>query len=275
LTVKHAKVQRLRRLLGRRSARQAEQAFVAEGAVLLAEALTAGLAVESVFVAPGGNEGLSGATVSAAYQAGARVYDLAPGVLERVAGTVSPQPVLAILPEPAVRLDSLSGASLVVICVDIRDPGNAGTVLRSAEAAGADGVVCCDGTVDVYNPKCVRASAGSLFHVPVVSGGDPLVVLEQVRGWGLRRLGAAVGRGEDYAETDLRRPVAFVLGNEANGLPPEVAQVIDDHVHIPMAGRGESLNVGMACAVLCFETARQRRVGLSQGLVAVSGCNSG
>jgi TrmH family RNA methyltransferase len=231
--------------------------FVVEGANVLSEALSAGIAVESVYVAPGGGC----PAVERAHAAGARIYDLAPGVLERVAGTVTPQPVLAIVPDIAVPLDAVADASLLVVCVDLRDPGNAGTVLRSAEAAGAGGVVCCDGTVDITNPKCVRASAGSIFHVPVVAGGDAVTVLEHIKGWGTLRLGTAVGAGEEYTSVDLRGPTAFVLGNEAHGLPDSVAGALDGFVNIPMAGRGESLNVGMACAVLCFEAARQRRAG--------------
>lgn len=217
--------------------------------------MAAGVTVESVFVAPE----TSDPAVDAAYQQGARVFELAPGVLEKVADTVTPQPVLAIVPYVDVALPALQDADLLVILVDVRDPGNAGTVLRSAEAAGAAGVVCCRGSVDIFNPKTVRASAGSLFHVPVVVGGDAVQVLEQVGGWGLRRLGAAAHAGSDYTATNLCQPVAFVMGNEANGLPAAVTAALDGMVTIPMVGRSESLNVGMATAVLCFEAARQRR----------------
>ena len=188
------------------------------------------------------------------------MHDLAPGVLERIAGTVTPQPVLAVVGMVDVPLDRLRGPGPVVVCADVRDPGNLGTVLRSAEAAGAAGVVCCDGTVDVYNPKCVRASAGALFHVPVVAGGAPVNVLAALGTSGWWRLGTAVGAGEAYTTADLAGPVAFVLGNEAGGLPTEVEPALDGHVHIPIEGRAESLNVGMACAVLCFEAARQRHL---------------
>ena len=229
-----------------------------EGATVLGEAIAAGATIESVFVAPEHNEAANG-VVSAAVGVGARVYELAPGVLQRVADTVTPQPVLAVVRSVTVALDALASATLLVVCVDLRDPGNAGTVLRSAEAAGVGGVICCDGTVDITNPKCVRASAGSLFHVPVVAGGDAVTVLQHVGAWGLRRLGAVVAAGDPYTETDLRAPTAFVLGNEAHGLPPHVLGTLDASVHIPMEGRGESLNVGMACAVLCFEAVRQRR----------------
>ena len=147
----------------------------------------------------------------------------------------------------------------MVVCVDIRDPGNLGTVLRSAEGAGAGGVVCCDGSVDLYNPKVVRASAGALFHVPVVAGGEPVEVLERLGTAGLQRLGTVARGGDAPDEVDLRAPVAFALGNEANGLPEAIDACLDRRVTIPTVGRTDSLNVGMAAAVLCFEAARQRR----------------
>jgi TrmH family RNA methyltransferase len=119
--------------------------------------------------------------------------------------------------------------------------------------------VCCDGSVDLFNPKAVRASAGSLFQVPVVLGGEPVAVLEAIGGWGIRRLGAVTRGGRDYTSVDLTARVAFVVGNEAHGLPPAVEPLLDERITVPLAGRSESLNVGMATAVLCFEAARQRR----------------
>ncbi|HUP85073.1 MAG TPA: RNA methyltransferase [Acidimicrobiales bacterium] len=259
LALRHQKVQRLRRLLSRRSAREADRAFVVEGAKVLSEALDAGVPVESVYLAAGASDPV----VDRAFAAGVRVYELASGVLERVADTVTPQPVMAVVPFLDRRLESLRGARLVVVAVDVRDPGNAGTILRSAESAGADGVLCCGGSVDVYNPKTVRASAGSLFHVPVVAGGDPVEVLREMADWGVRRLATTAVGGRDYGEVDLTGRIAFVLGNEANGLPPELDELVEERVTIPMVGRTESLNVGMAAAVLCFEAARQRRVAAS------------
>lgn len=259
LALRHPKVQRLRRLLSRRSAREDERAFVVEGAKVLAEALDAGVPIEAVYVASGASE----AVVGRAADAGVRVHELAPGVLERVADTVTPQPVLAVVPFLDRPLADLRNAQLTVVAVDVRDPGNLGTILRSAEAAGADGVLCCGGSVDLYNPKTVRASAGSLFHVPVVAGGDPVEVLREMATWGVQRLSTAATGGRDYSEVDLTRPVAFVLGNEANGLGHDIDELVDERVTIPMIGRSESLNVGMAAAVLCFEAARQRRVAVA------------
>jgi len=241
-------------VVGRRSAHEAERVFVLEGAKVIGEALAAGAPLEALYVAPDGDDPV----VDRALVAGVRVYDLDPGVMELVADTVTPQPVLAVAGYVDVPLDGVRDATLVVVCVDVRDPGNAGTVLRSAEAAGAGAVVCCDGSVDVYNPKTVRASAGALFHVPLVAGGDPVEVLEQLGKWGRQRLGATARGGTRYTDVDFTRPTALVVGNEAHGLPAEVGPHLDGLVTIPIAGRAESLNVGMATAVLCFEAARQR-----------------
>jgi TrmH family RNA methyltransferase len=230
--------------------------------------ILAGAVPESLYVAAGaagGAGGAGGATgapsavaevVRLALAAGARVHELAPGVIERVASTATPQPVLAVFPALDVP-DVPAEAQLVVVLADVRDPGNAGTVLRTADAAGVGAVVVCAGAVDPYNPKTVRASAGSLFHVPVVLGEDTATVLRRLGLAGYRRLGAAAHGGEDYAAVDWTVRTAIVLGNEAWGLPDGLE--LDGSVGIPMAGRAESLNVGMACAVLCFEALRQRR----------------
>ena len=248
------RVKRLRQLLDRPSVRRREGVFVVEGPTLVGDALDAGAAIECLFVAPATREPV----VDRATSLGVPVFELAPGVLERVAGTVTPQPVLGVARVVDVELAELAGATLVVVCVDVRDPGNLGTVVRSAEAAGVGGIICCDGSVDLYNPKCVRASAGSLFHTPVVARGEPVKVLGTLGEWGLRRLGTRADGGQPHYRVDLTAPTALVLGNEAHGLPAPAAAQLDGWVTIPMVGRSESLNVGMAAAVLCFEAARQR-----------------
>ena len=240
LGARHPDVDRLRRLLRRRSDRVAEQAFVLEGPKLLAEAIAAGAAIEAVYVSP---------EAPPVDYPDVRVLDR--GVLERVADTVTPQPVLTVCRTLDVPLAAVASATFLVVCVDVQDPGNAGTILRSAEAAGAGGVVFAGSSVDPFNPKTVRASAGSLFHVPIVIESDPLPALSQ------RRLGTAAHGATSLDDVDLTAPVAVVLGNEAHGLPEDAP--IDEWVTIPMVGRSESLNVGMAAAVLCFEVARQRR----------------
>jgi len=233
--------------------------FAAEGIELIKSALEAGAVPEALYVATEGSENTAvSALVAQAATRGVRVHTLAPGVMAKVADTVTPQPVLATFAMVDVASEALAGGTLVVVLADVRDPGNAGTAIRSADAAGADAVVACGGTVDPYNPKTVRSSAGSLFHLPLVVLDEVDDALSILATHGYRRLGAVSSGGEDYTTLDWARPSALVLGNEAAGLAEGLD--LDATVGIPMAGRAESLNVGVACAVLCFEALRQRRV---------------
>jgi RNA methyltransferase, TrmH family len=227
--------------LGRRSSRHEDGVFVVEGATLVAEADAAAWPIEAQFVAPG---------VAPVAGAGGAVYRLAPGVAERIAATESPPGLFGVVaaptPEPAV----LERAGLAVVADRVADPGNLGTILRSAEAAGVDVVVVTPGTVDLFNPKVVRASAGALFHVPVLTAD-----LEAVRRAGLRLLGTSPHRGTAHTAVDWTGPLAIVAGSEAHGLD---ATLIDDWVRIEHRGRAESLNVAMAVTVLCFAAATAR-----------------
>ena len=150
---------------------------------------------------------------------------------------------------------------LVVVCADIRDPGNAGTVLRTADAAGAGVVVLAGSSVDAYHPRTVRASVGSLFHLPLVIEPDPLAAVRAARDAGLLVL-AADGAGEvDLYDADehLARPTAWLFGNEAWGLPAELAAAADHRVRIPIHGRAESLNLATAAALCLYASARVQR----------------
>jgi len=231
---------------------------VAEGTELVRTGIDAGCVPEAVFVASeGAATPLVAAVLSAAGEMGARVFTLGPGVMAKVADTVTPQPLLATFAMTDTGPEPLDGGSLVLVLADVRDPGNAGTLLRTAEAAGADAVVFCGGSVDAYNPKTVRSSAWSIFLVPLVVMDTVEGALDALGSRGYRRVGAVVRQGEDYLSFDWRQPSAIVVGNEAAGLSPDLD--LDANVAIPMAGRAESLNVGVAGALLCFEAVRQRR----------------
>jgi len=255
---RHQSLQRLRRLSRRRSARTDEGAFVLDGPTLLAEALAAGVVVEEVVAEPGCPEAL----LAEAAAAGATVRRAAEGALARAVDTVTPHGVAAVarmVERPAG--DALADAGpLALVLVGVSDPGNAGTLLRSAEAAGAGAVAFCDSSVDPFGPKCVRASAGSVLRLTVARDADSADALAACAAQGRRTVATVVRGGTTYDAVDLRGPVALVLGSEAHGLPPVVAAAVDDAVTIPMAGRAESLNVAMAGTVLCFEALRQRRV---------------
>lgn len=211
-----------------------------EGQGLITQAWEAGWEIEAQFVAPG-----SGAVVP-----DGAVYELAPNVIERVASTEAPQPVLAVVRQRQHTLPE--GATFVVVADRVADPGNAGTIIRSAEAAGADAVVFTPGSVDAFNPKVVRATAGSLFRVPVLTAA-----LEDMSAAGLTVLATSSHEGVAYTDADLAGPVAIVLGNEAHGVPDDAP--VDGWITIPHSGPAESLNVAMAATVLVFEVARQRR----------------
>lgn len=230
---------------------------MAEGTELVRVALGAGVLPESLYLAAEHDEPAAALAAEVA-EHGVRVFDLAPGVLTKVADTVTPQPVLAVFPMLHVGLDQLETHRLVVVLADVRDPGNAGTIVRTADAAGAGAVISTAGTVDPYNPKTVRSSAGSLFHLPLVVEPQAGRALDALLRLGYRRLGAVAAGGDDYAACDWRQPTALVLGNEAGGLPADLD--LDGLVRIPMAGRAESLNVAIACGVICFEALRQWRL---------------
>ena len=229
--------------MGRRSARWDDGAFVVEGRILIEEALRSGWDIEAQYVAPGG-EPVEGSDCP--------IFDLAANVIERVASTEAPQPLLAVVKIPHRAISDLAGASLVVVGDRIADPGNLGTMLRSSEAAGVQGIVLITGSVDPYNPKVVRASAGALFHVPVIAD----VALHELQALGLTLVGTSSHTGVAYTEADLVAPFALVMGSEAHGVDEQIP--IDSWLTIPHAGRAESLNVAMATTVVVFEALRQR-----------------
>lgn len=253
----HPAVIELRRLSGRRSARQDAGRFVIDGPVLLAEALAAGVRVERVFAEPDADD----AVLTMAADAGARVVPVHAGVLAKTTSPLHPQPVAAIAVIPADAADAAGrgGVPLVLVLVDVADPGNAGTLLRVAEAAGASAVAFAGDAVERWNPKVVRASAGSVFRMATSMTPDPDTLVAELRGRGLTIVVAAGGAGVPPEAVDLTRPVALVVGNEAHGVRPRVVAAADAVVSIPMAGAVESLNVAMAGTVLAFEAARQRR----------------
>lgn len=183
------------------------------------------------------------------------VFVLDNGVLERVASTTSPQPVIAIVKRRTYGMDSIANASWVVVADGISDPGNLGTIFRSAEAAGASAVVLTPGTVEAFNPKVVRASAGSMFYVPILEDVKPY----KLQAAGFRVIGTSSHEQEgsiEFTAAKLTDRVAIVVGNEAHGMQDNGS--IDQWINVQHRGRSESLNVAMAATLICFEVAKQR-----------------
>jgi TrmH family RNA methyltransferase len=250
---------RAARKLARPSARaRAEGRFLLEGPEGIREALEAGHVPDSLLAterAAARHAGL----VNLARQRGAQVTVVAEPVLAALAATTTPQGLVAVLPSVLRPLDALPPSPrLVCVLAEVRDPGNAGTVLRAADAFGADAVVTTRGSVDLESPKAVRAAAGSLFHLPVVAGVPWPELRTALRGRGLRLVGADPHAQRTLEGAPLGDPLALVLGNEAHGLPAEVERDLDLVVRVPLAGRAESLNLAAAAAVLLYDATRDR-----------------
>jgi TrmH family RNA methyltransferase len=255
---RHHLVRRLRDLIRDPRARRDEGAFVVEGPRIVEAAIDRGATFESAYVAPGAERAFSALT-ERLRGLGVPIEELKEGVLERIGDTVTPQPVIAVADLTRPDIEALGRDGLVMVAVAVRDPGNAGTLVRSAEAAGAAGVVFCGNSVDPYAPKVVRSSAGAVLGIPVVEADDPVNVLDALGRHGRRRLAAVASGGEPFDHVDLTGSVAVVLGNEAEGLPPALDAHLDGRVTIPIEPPSDSLNVGMAGTVLAFEAVRQRR----------------
>jgi TrmH family RNA methyltransferase len=263
-SIKNPKVAAAARLK-KRAFRERERRFLVEGVQGVTEALRSALPPLALFTSVEAPD-----LVGAAQARGADVHRVSEEVMSRLTSTVTPQGVLAVEPFVDVELDRIEASpACVVVLQAVRDPGNAGTVLRSADAAGADAVVFTSSSVDVYNPKTVRASAGSLFHLPVVRGVQTHEAVEALRARGCRIL-AMDARGQaDLYQIDLTEPTAFLFGNEAWGLPSDVTATADATVRVPIQGGAESLNLAAAASVCLFEWARQRRQGTSSTLATV------
>lgn len=180
-------------------------------------------------------------------------------VLKKIADTETPQGVAAVCTMPQVSLeDLLAGGQMLLVLDRIGDPGNMGTMLRTADAAGIGGVVLLKGCVDAYAPKTVRSSMGSLFHVPVAAGLDEAAFVKAARAAGYALLVTALDGADNLYKADLSGRLAFVMGNEASGVSDYLLSAADKRVFIPMQGRAESLNVAMAAGIVMFEALRRR-----------------
>ena len=214
--------------------------------------------VEKVFVSTEADE--SEDVFEAAHSAGVQVVETSEGVAASLSDSVTPQGIVAVMRAPAFDLPSMpQDVDLVVVLAEVRDPGNAGTLVRAAVAAGAGAVVFGAGSVDPLGPKTVRAAAGALFSVRMIRGVDVREALDHLRAAGFTVVGADARATVSPEQVDLTSRVALVLGNEAWGLPDEMGDLVDVTVGIPMPGPVESLNVGIAGSILLFEAVRQRR----------------
>jgi TrmH family RNA methyltransferase len=259
------------RRLARRNFRGKERLFLAEGPQAVREAAGHKDTLVELFATVEAAERYVD-IVGEARDAGARVHLASEDVIADISTTVTPQGLVGICRFLDTPFEEILAArpKLVAVLANVRDPGNAGTVLRCADAAGAEAVVLTDASVDLYNPKAVRASVGSLFHLPVAVGVPVADAVDGLRRTGVRIL-AADGAGTDDLDAELDQgtmggPTAWVFGNEAWGLPEETRALADAVVRVPIHGKAESLNLATAAAVCLYASARAQR--------ASGGCRS-
>ncbi|WP_214368008.1 TrmH family RNA methyltransferase [Pseudonocardia sp. H11422] len=252
------------RKLLRRAGRDKARRFLVEGAQAVREALAWGGRVYELFVTPAAAE-RNAELVDAARAAGVTISEITDRAAEGLSDTVTPQGLVAVCSlVDAPLATALRGTpALVAVLAGVADPGNAGTVIRAADAAGADAVLLVGDTVDPHNGKAVRASTGSVFHLPLARERDPIAALQACRDAGLTLL-AADGHGEldlhsPDAATVLAGPTAWIFGGEAHGLPATVAEAADHRVRVPLYGRAESLNLATAAAICLYASAGARR----------------
>lgn len=256
--------------LAKREARSETGLFLLEGPQAVSEALTyrPELIVE-LYATPTAVERHS-EIGRGAKAAGVEVEFVTEQVLGSMADTVTPQGVIAVCRQfPTSIKDILAPGTegaprLIAILEEVRDPGNAGTIVRAADAAGADGVVFCGRSVDLYNPKVVRSTTGSLFHLPVAVGAEFEAVIQRARDAGLQVIAADV-KGDDLLiareKGMLAKPTAWVFGNEARGLTDEQLALTDASLTVPIYGHAESMNLATAASVCLYESAFAQRVG--------------
>jgi RNA methyltransferase, TrmH family len=250
------KVKWVRSLLNNRRSRYTSRAFVVEGVRLVEEALSVNW--ETLLVFYSGNLGERGQLIIESYaKAGVHLEEVSPKIMRAISDTQTPQGILAVLSmavkQPPNDLD------FILITDGVRDPGNLGTILRTASSVGVDVVILSPKNADAYSPKVVRSAMGAHFHLPIVTmnwaeidktvGKNHLCVYL-----------AAVGKGALYNRVNFTRPLAIILGGEAAGHSQEAQKMVDEWVKIPMPGGGESLNVAIAAAILMYEVLRQRNL---------------
>jgi TrmH family RNA methyltransferase len=252
--------------LKRKKSRRSSGKFLVEGIHLVNEAMRAGLLDRVIYserlVKTFEGKELLGKIISS----GLPVEEASEKVLRHLSDVESPQGIAAaVRPKNPDFGDLFETADpLIVAACGIQDPGNLGTIVRTAEAAGCSGIVLSAGTVDPYNDKVIRASSGSIFRLNIVRIDDIIELASALKRRGVRIVSAFAEAEKDVYSADLRGPLAVMIGSESKGLPEDVAGISDENVSIPMSGPVESLNAAVSCAVILYEALRQRRANAGQ-----------
>ncbi|SHM11868.1 RNA methyltransferase, TrmH family [Caldanaerovirga acetigignens] len=247
----------IKALINQKNYRKRKGLFIIEGLRATQEAINSDYAVEFIvlsddFVKKYGGKFPGFGNV--------KVYKITQNLFKTLSDTKTPQGIMAVVRMKKFEIANFYEGNFLVVALDgIKDPGNMGTIIRTADAAGASGILAGKGCVDVYNPKVIRSTMGSIFHLPVVEEIDLQRVLEELSIKGAKIVVTSLGAKKSYLDADYTSPVVIVFGSEAEGVSKEILNMPSEQVKIPLFGKAESLNVAVACGILLYEAARQRR----------------
>jgi len=256
----NAKVKALVNLKKKRKERDRENVFLVEGIRMFREVPADKL--KEVYVSEGFYKKERKLVDEIARKSGIRAEILSDSVFAHVSDTMTPQGVLCVVEQMNYSLENVLANGEVphlMVLDNLQDPGNLGTIVRTAEGAGVTGIIMSKETVDIYNPKVIRSTMGSIYRMPFYYADNLLEAIEEMKKKNISTYAAHLDGKHSYDEEDYKKPCAFFIGNEGNGLRDEVADAADIYIRIPMCGQVESLNAAIAACVLMFEAARQRR----------------
>ena len=247
--------------LGKSKTRKKEKKFIVEGPHLVGEAIncfreSGKFPIDFILYSADAPADI----LKAARNLGVSCFRTTERVMREISEVETPQGILAVVKEEEFNLNEVLGRKppLIVFCIDVQDPGNLGTIIRTADAVSASGVILSKGTVDLYNPKVLRSTIGSIFHLPIVHVENIKETIITLKQNGTKIIAAALDAKKSYFDADLGGPVAIIFGNESKGIGRQVEGLCDGSVKIPMPGKAESLNVGVSSAVILYEALRQR-----------------
>ena len=249
--------------LRERKYRDEKRLFIAEGPNLVREAVYGSPGIRFIFMSAGAESPEIRGLAAEAEKKVPAVYEVSSDCFARISQTDSPQGIIAVIEKPEISEDAFfdaAGGGCILVLDRIQDPGNAGTLLRTAEAAGFKGAIAIKGTTDLFGPKAVRAAAGSLLRIPVLGVRDADSLLSTLEKHGKTAVAAAMEAETAIYDIDLRKNIALIIGNEGNGVSDELMSRART-VSIPMEGRVESLNAALSGAIIMYESLRQRTLG--------------
>jgi TrmH family RNA methyltransferase len=262
---RHSRVIKLIINLNRRNYRDKKGLFFVEGERILEEAINSDYKIKYLICSQSYVKKKNHKLIDRLIYKGLNIYVIDDKLMEEISDTVTPQGIIAVVEKKIIHVESIlnSSANHFLLIVDgVRDPGNLGTIIRTAHACGVNGVFLIKGTVDQFNPKVLRSAAGSIFHVPILMLEDTEQTIIDLKKAGINIIISHL-RGDKFPfNVDLKKPIAIVVGNEAFGVNPKLADICNNLVKIPMPGNAESLNVAVAAGILMYEVVRQRLIGI-------------